>query len=127
MKNFLTFLAKTTPRRSPRVMARSTMDIFLHEITKDMKVSADAEIVHKVNCDTTYKDLVTLLKTYESQEKVYTPSKGLYYLRKGTKQLVSLKQDNDLEKCKEEYSCKQLRLACHVVHMNGKQSTLSDK
>lgn len=113
------YIAQATPRRSPRVLARSTMDIFLHEITKDMKVSADAELVHQVNCDTNYKDLVITLKTYESQEKVYNPSKGLYYLRKGTKQLVSLKQDNDLEKCKEEYGYKQIRLACHVVHMNG--------
>lgn len=34
---------------------------------------------------------------------MFNPAKGLYWLRKGKKQLVSLKSPEDLQTCKDEY------------------------
>ena len=62
-----------------------------------MKVLGHADVLHKVCSDSTLEDITVLLKTYEDDKKIYNPAKGLYWLRKGTKQLVSLKSPEDLQ------------------------------
>ena len=54
-----------------------------------------------------------LMKT---TKKMYNPAKGLYWFRKGKKQLVSLKSPEDLQTCKDEYKGN-LHLACHKVSL----------
>lgn len=81
-----------------------------------MKVSSHADILQKVSSNSTLEDITVLLKTYEDDKKLYTPAKGLYWLQKGTKQLVSLKSEQDLQTCKEFYKGN-LRLACHTVSL----------
>lgn len=91
----------------------------MHELSKDMKVSSNSDVLHKVSADSTIQEINTLLKTYSNDEKVYTPSKGLYWLRKGSKQIVSLRNEEDLAKCKEEYKQLCIRLACHAIYLKG--------
>ena len=64
------------------------MDIYVFEINEDMKVIGHADVLHKVDKDATLDEIIALLRTYK--EKLYDPSKGLFWLRKGSKQLVSL-------------------------------------
>jgi hypothetical protein len=104
-----------SPRRSPRNKASSsTIDVFVHELSQDLKVSANADVLHKVSSDSSIEEIITMLQTYDSAEKVYIPSKGLYWLRKGSKQIVSLRKAEDLQTCKEEYKGN-IRVACHAV------------
>lgn len=97
------------------------MDIFVYEMSPDKKVLTTSNVLHKVNCDTSLQELITLLKTYDDESLIYTPAQGLYWLRKGGKQPVSLCKEQDLEICKKEYNGKNLRLACCTVGLQ-KQS-----
>ena len=81
-----------------------------------MKVLAHADVLHKVWSDSTLEDITVLLKTYKDDNKLYAPAKGVYWLRKGTKQLVSLKSAEDLQASQDEYKGN-LRLACHTVSL----------
>lgn len=83
-----------------------------------MKVVGHADVLHKVSKDSTIDDITILLRTYEDSNKLYNPSKGLFWLRKGTKQLVSLKSSEDLQACKDEYNG-DIRIACHTVRTSG--------
>ncbi|KAK3753355.1 hypothetical protein QZH41_018860, partial [Actinostola sp. cb2023] len=105
-----------TPRRSPRI-ANSCFDIFVYEMAKDMKVCTTANVLHKVSRDASLKEITTLLQTYLDEAIVYTPAKGLYWLRKGAKQPVSLRTEQDLQSCKNEYKGQNIRLACHAIQL----------
>lgn len=83
-----------------------------------MKVMGHADILHKVSRDATIDDITILLRTYQDPNKIYNPSKGLFWLRKGSKQLVSLKYADDLQACKDEYKT-DIRIACHAVSSSG--------
>ena len=49
-------------------------------------------------------------------ENFYTPKKGLYWLRKGTRQLVALKSDEDLASARQKYGNKvPLKMACECI------------
>lgn len=120
----------TTPRRSPRLLSRnptSTMDVFVYEMTADKKVLTTSNVLHKVSCDAKLEEITTLLQTYPSDTTIYTPTTGLFWLRKGTKQPVSLSSDQDLDTCKAEYKSQSMRLACRVVDIQravGKEGLL---
>ena len=86
----------------------------MHELGPDLKVLGHADVLHKVSSDSTIEDITCLLRTYEDDKKMFNPAKGLYWLRKGKKQLVSLKSPEDLQTCKDEYKG-DLHLACHTV------------
>lgn len=75
-----------------------------------------ADVLHKVCSDSTIEDIICLLRTYQDDKKMYNPAKGLYWLRKGKEQLVSLKSPEDLQTCKDEYKGN-LCLACHTVSL----------
>ena len=111
--------AHLTPRRSPRIQEKvGKFDIFVFELSQDMKVMGHADVLHKVSKDSTIDDITVLLRTYEDNNKFYNPSKGLFWLRKGTKQLVSLKSSDDLQACKDEYKG-DIRIACPTVRTSG--------
>ena len=107
-----------TPRRSPRLTARDTFDVYVHELSPDMKVSSESDVLHRVSNNSSLLAIVALLKTYEEEKKMYTPAKGLFWIRKGTKQIVSLRGTEDLEACKLEYKgSKSIHLACQAVNL----------
>ena len=56
-----------------------------------------------------------LLINIQNDAALYVPRKNLIWLRKGSKQPVSLKTDQDLETCKKEYGTGSIRIACEVV------------
>lgn len=88
----------------------------MHELGPDLKVLGHADVLHKVSSHSTIEDITCLLRTYEDDKKMFNPAKGLYWLRKGKKQLVSLKSPEDLQTCKDEYKG-DLHLACHTVRL----------
>lgn len=107
-----------TPRRSPTLCVRPAFDIYVYELGPDSKVLGHADVLHKVSADATLEENTVLLRTYQDEKKMYNPSKGLFWLRKGTKQLVSLKSPEDLQACKNEYKSN-LRIACHTVNLQS--------
>lgn len=127
-------------RRSPRLMASTNtskehpkvniMDVFLFEVSKNQrgepKISKTASVLHNIATDITLGDLKCLLRQNEtSSSAIFVPSAGLYYVRKGCKQMVDLKTENDLISCKEEYKdmkdkkLSHIRIACATVDING--------
>lgn len=88
----------------------------MHELGPDLKVLGHADVLHKVSSHSTIEDITCLLRTYEDDKKMFNPAKGLYWLRKGKKQLVSLKSPEDLQTCKDEYKG-DFHLACHTVSL----------
>lgn len=88
----------------------------MHGLGPDLKVLGHADVLHKVCSDSSIEDITCLLRTYEDSKKMFNPAKGLYWLRKGKKQLVSLKSKEDLQTCKDEYKG-DLHLACHTVSL----------
>lgn len=114
------------PRRSPRLNA-STFDVFLFDVTNNKKgepvVSKHSSIIHGIAQDCSLQDLKSLIRTHEDQSgTVYVPATGLFWLRKGTKQLVKLNVKADLDNCKKEYSkpkLQSIRLACVSVKRTG--------
>lgn len=74
-----------------------------------------ADTLHNVPCNGTLSDIMLLIVTLDT-ENLYTPKKGLYWLRKGTRQLVALKSDEDLASCRREYGHKvPLKIACECI------------
>lgn len=114
------------PGRSPRLSA-STFDVFLFDVTNNKKgepvVSKHSSIIHGIAQDCSLQDLKSLIRTHEDQSgTVYVPATGLFWLRKGTKQLVKLNVKADLDNCKKEYSkpkLQSIRLACVSVKRTG--------
>ena len=88
----------------------------MHELGPDLKVLGHADVLHKVCSDSTTEDITCPLRTNEDDKKMFNPAKGLYWLQKGKKQLVSLKSPEDLQTCKDEYKGN-LHLACHTVSL----------
>ena len=81
------------------------MDVFLFKITKphkgDIRLSKTTLIPVA-----TYISLVDLkaLARAQSESVMYTPVRGFFWFRKGTKQLVELKSEEDLQICKSDYA-----------------------
>ena len=72
-------------RRSPRLQAQ-VADIFIYPFVNG-KVLATADTLHNVLCNGTLSNIMLLIVTLGT-ENFYTPKKGLYWLRKGTRQLL---------------------------------------
>lgn len=56
--------------------------------------------------------------------KVFVPTKGLYWLRKGNKQMVQLQTDDDWQSCLKEYTVTKgnissVRIACAAVSIDS--------
>lgn len=101
------------------------MDVFVFEITVEKKVGSTSNVLHKVSYDISLNELKAVLKTYENNSLVYTPDAGLYWLRKGNKQPVSICNDQDFQACKNEYRGENVRIACRAVSLSGKKIMLN--
>ena len=64
-----------------------------------------------------------MLLKIDNEDILYVPRKGIYWLRKGNKQPVFLKTDEDLETCKKEYGTGSIRIACTVVDVGSSPGT----
>ena len=84
-----------------------------------MKVSTTSNVLHDVSGIATLDEIITLLKTFESPDIMYNPGRGLYWLRKNGKQPVSLRNDQDLKLCKNEYRGQSLRIACNTISLDN--------
>lgn len=112
-------------RRSPRFTPR--FDVYLFDVTKNKKgepvLSKTSTILHGVDHDCSLSDLKLLIRAHEDQSgTVYVPATGLFWLRKGTRQMVKLNVQADLENCKNEYNkpkLQSIRLACAAVTTAG--------
>ena len=109
----------TAPRRSPRFM-KNQFDIFVHKVEVG-KVSQTAEVIHGVERSAKLGKIMELLMKMDGGSTLYCPNKGLYWLRKGSKQSVVLKTDQDLDHCKKEYGAgaESIRIACTVVNIDS--------
>ena len=109
------------PRRSPRLS--SAFDIFLFDVTNNKKgepvLSKTSTTIHGVAQDCSLQNLKSFIRAHEDQSgTVYLPGTGLFWLRKGTRQLVKLNIEADLDNCKKEYSkpkLQSIRVACVSV------------
>lgn len=54
-----------------------------------------------------------------NNDVVYVSRKAIYWLRKGNKQPVLLKTEEDLETCKTKYGTGSIRIACTVVNVSN--------
>ena len=134
--SLLLYRAAQSPRRSPRLSARSSsatavapsMDVFLFQVTNttkgDPRLSKTTTLIHSVATDASLADLKALVRAHESEGIMYVPAKGLFWLRKGTKQLVELKSEADFQNCKTEYSKggkppTGIRIACLSVNLDA--------
>ena len=82
----------------------------------DGKVGTTAQAIHNISKTTDLKKLIDLIVLQNTLQRVYAPSEGVYWLRKGSKQPVSMKTDMDLDICKKEYSGgKSIRIACTAI------------
>lgn len=78
------------------------------------KIFSSAEIIHGVERDASLQDIINLINN--KSDTCYIPKKGIFWLRKGNKNPVSLKTDEDLQKCQQEYrGSNSIRLACAIV------------
>ena len=111
----LSFLAERSLRRSSRLHALSfqsatavapSMDVFLFLITKpnkgDIRLSKTPTLI-RVATDVSLVNLKALVRA-QSESVVYTPARGFFWFRKGPKQLVELKSEEDLQNCKSDYA-----------------------
>ena len=93
-------------------------DIFVHKLEEGIgKISNTAEVMHAVDRSAKLSKIIELLLKIDTEDSLYVPSKGIYWLRKGNKQPVLLKTDEDLETCKKEYGTESLRIACTVAYV----------
>lgn len=111
-------------RRSPRLTQK--YDVYLFDVTKNKKgepvLSKTSTILHEVNYDCSLSDLKLLIRAHEDHGTVYVPATGLFWLRKGTRQMVKLNVQADLDNCKREYNkpkLQSIRLACAAVTTAG--------
>jgi len=110
--------AVSTPQRSPRLML-NRFDIFVHKLEEGTgTISNTAELIHTVDRSAKLSKIIGCCsKQTDNEDSLYVPRKGIYWLRKGNKQPVLLKTDEDLETCKKEYGTESLRIACTVVYV----------
>lgn len=116
-----------SPRRSPRVEARRReceTEAFVFQIetgkNNEAKLSNTSVVLHGLPEQVTLDGLKSMLKTMDSSSStVFVPSNGLFWIRKGKKQLVALTTDDDLRCCFEEYNAKAIRIACAAVSTTG--------
>lgn len=91
-------------------------EIFVHKLEEGTgKISNTAELIHAVDRSAKLWKIIEL--KIDNEDSLYFPRKGIYWLRKGNKQPVFLKTDEDLETCKKEYGTESLRIACTVVYV----------
>jgi len=102
------------------------MNVFLFEVSinskGDPKLSKTSTIIHSVAQDCSLVDLKALVRAHELGSVMYVPASGLFWLRRGTKQLVQLNNEADFENCKQEYGKGKLhsiRIACTSVNINN--------
>lgn len=115
--------AVSTPRRSPRLV-QNRFDIFVHKLEEGTgKISNTAEVIHNVDRSTKLSTIIELLLKIDNKDSLSVPRKGIYWLRKGNKQPVLLKTDEDLETCKKEYGTGSIRIACTVVDVGSFSGT----
>ena len=110
----LSFLAEKTLRWSPRLhvlpsqsaiaVAPSRM-FSCFKSQKQIKETPGFLKPHatliRVATDVSLVDLKALVRA-QSESVMYTPARGFFSLRKGTKQLVQLKSEEDLQNCKSD-------------------------
>ena len=114
--------AVSTPRRSPRLV-QNRFDIFVHKLEEGTgKISNTAEVIHNVDRSAKLSKIIESLLKIDNEDTLYVPKKGIYWLRKGNKQPVLLKTDEDLETCKKEYGTGSIRIACTVVDVGSSSS-----
>ena len=108
-------------RRSPRLAAK-TIQLFVYKATErnnQIKVSGSADILRDIPMQISVHQLASKLRCFEG-DVVYVPTSGMYWLRKGTKQCVSMKNDEDLKSAITEYTSKNgqissINIACCTV------------
>lgn len=113
-------------RNSARPAPMVNMDVYLFEVTKtakgDPKLSKTLTVLHDVAQDCNVAGLKALIRSHQTGPVIYVPGNGLFWLRKGTKQLVQLKTEADFQNCKQEYNCKgklqSIRIACASVNID---------
>ena len=104
-----------TPRRFPRLaLTRSTstatyvpvtalMDVFVFKVmnTKqnEPKISQSSILLQDVNEECTLSVLKEQLRAFDRSQNLFVPASGLFWLRKGSKQMVQLKTEKDLAFC----------------------------
>ena len=97
-------------------------EIFVHKLEEGTgKISNTAELIHAVDRSTKLWKIIEL--KIDNEDSLYVPRKGIYWLRKGNKQPVLLKTDEDLETCKKEYGTGSIRIACSVVDVGSSSGT----
>lgn len=98
------------------------MDIFVfkaEEVRGRINVSGAAKTLHKVDKNSSLEEIKMLLRSYNDKDAVFVPLKGLYWMKKGTKQCVALQSDSDLAKAIEQYGSTNLCLACGTLSLQG--------
>ena len=86
------------------------------------KLSKTASVIHNVPVESGLDEIKKLVRAHESSSVMYVPVSGLYWIRKGTKQMVQLKTEADFNYCKEEYKDAKkkiplsIRIACATVN-----------
>ena len=89
-------------------------DIFIHPYTNG-KVSQTADTLHNISSSEALSSIILMILSLDT-ENLYLPKKGLFWLRKGTKQLVALMNDEDLASCRREYGIRvPIKIACHCI------------
>ena len=83
-----------------------SIDVFLFQIIKtnkgDVRLSKTTTLI-RVASDVSLVDFKALVRA-QSESIMYTPAIGFFWLRKGTKQLMELKSEEDLQNCKSDYA-----------------------
>ena len=103
---------------------QNRFDIFVHKLEEGTgKISNTAEVIHNVDRSAKLSKIIELLLKIDNEDSLYVPRKGIYWLRKGNKQPVLLKTDEDLETCKKEYGTGSIRIACTVVDVGSSSGT----
>ena len=100
------------------------------EKNKQIRVSGSADILRDIPKHTTVQELANRLRMVDG-DTVYVPTSGLFWLRKGTKQCVKLKTDEDFESALSEYTNKNgtissISIACFTVDRPSTAGTYFD-
>ena len=124
-----------TPRRSPRLtsmrspMEKGSMDIFVFAVDNSKqgapKLSKTSFLLKDFSEDCPLSALKQHLKATDDANQLFLPANGIFWLRKGTKQMVQLKSENDFVSCKDEYRDKSkgrvssIRVACCAINIEN--------
>ena len=105
------------------------MDVFVFKVmnTKqnEPKISKSSILLQDINEECTLSVLKEQLRAFDGSQNLFVPASGLFWLRKGSKQLVQLKTEKDLAFCKDEYWDKvkgrvnSVRVACAAVSVEN--------